>query len=111
MTEATRAAIYLRTAVQCVDAIQDQRQACAAYAAARGWTVVAEYSDDGASGVRGGHSGITALRNAVGAKSCDVVIVRDLARISRDHDQMSAFARDCAAAGVALVDLSAEGAR
>ncbi len=104
MTAPTRAAIYLRTAGRSAERIQEQRDACTACATGKGWTIVAEYVDDGVSGVRSDPPGLVDLLAAIEVGACDTVIVRDLARTSGNPHHATAFLRKCGDAGVTLVN-------
>src|SRR6195952_4263435 len=52
MAKAKRAAIYLRVSTD-DQTVENQRRELTAAATARGWTVVAEYADEGISGAKG----------------------------------------------------------
>ncbi|MHB8816117.1 MAG: recombinase family protein [Steroidobacteraceae bacterium] len=83
----TAAIIYARysTERQSETSIADQLRICREYAAARGWPIGAEHSDEGISGA--------ALGNRPGARQAietarpgDCVLVADLSRLSRSQD-------------------------
>lgn len=89
-----RGVIYARfsTELQSESSIADQVRICREYAAARGWSIVAEFSDQGISGA--------ALGNRPGAQraleACqpgDVLLVNDLSRLSRSQDLAPLLAR------------------
>lgn len=82
-----RCVIYARysTEAQSVESTADQLRRCRAHAAAQGWEVAAEHSDDGISGA--------AIGNRPGAKAAlaaatagDVLLVVDVERLARSQD-------------------------
>jgi Resolvase, N terminal domain len=92
---------------------------CAAHAARRGWTVVATFKDDGYSAFKEvTRDGFGELVAAIEAGRVDVVIVRDIDRLTRNLTDWNAFEKACVRHGVRLsaytggdLDLStAEGA-
>jgi site-specific DNA recombinase len=60
-----------------------QVEACRKYAEDRGWSVVAEISDDGISGATLDRPGLDRIRDLADQKEIDAVIVYDLDRLSR----------------------------
>jgi DNA invertase Pin-like site-specific DNA recombinase len=70
---------------QSESSVDDQLKACREYARARGWTVIAEYSDHGISGAAlGNRPGALEAIAAVGPG--DVLLITDLSRLSRSQD-------------------------
>lgn len=70
---------------QSESSVDDQLALCRQYAAARGWRIIAEYSDRGISGAAiGNRPGVRAAIDA--ARSGDVLLVTDLSRLSRSQD-------------------------
>src|SRR5215831_10626610 len=71
-----------------VKSVVAQERDCRAFAAAKGWTVVEVFADDGVSGAsfsRDGRPGFFKLLDAVEAKPAfDVLIVTEQSRIGRD---------------------------
>ena len=89
-----RTTIYARysTEHQTESSIQDQLRRCRDFAAARGWTVVGEHTDEGISGA--------ALGNRPGAQAAladlqpgDVLLIADTTRLSRSQDLAPLLAR------------------
>lgn len=85
MNPVTHVVAYARfsTEMQAESSIEDQLRVCREYAAARGWTIAAEFGDRGISGA--------ALGNRPGAQAAiaaarDVLLVNDLSRLSRSQD-------------------------
>jgi len=86
---AKRAAIYVRVSTE--DQAREgygldvQRERCRAQAIAKGWTVVAEYADEGLSGTLDidGRPGLSGLLDAVEAGDVDAVITLALDRLGR----------------------------
>ena len=90
----TVARIYARFSTENQDrlSITDQVRVCRQYAAARGWVVAQEYSDEAISGA--------ALGNRPGARAAladlqptEVLIVNDLERLARSQDLAPLIAR------------------
>src|SRR2546423_375301 len=71
------------------ETITSQRTSARALVAARGWTMVAEYEDDGRT-ARAGHlhqrPGFAQLLADVRAKKCEAVIIVGFDRLSRATD-------------------------
>jgi len=82
-TATTRALIYTRTAESSQTRLARQREACLAECRRRGWRVVGEYTDDGASGWRP-YPGLGRALAALSAGTADVLMVCDLARGGRN---------------------------
>ena len=89
------------------------------HATRRGWTVAATFKDDGFSGFKDiTRDGFGELIAAIEAGAVDVVIVRDIDRLTRNLTDWNAFEKACVRHGVRLsaytggdLDLStAEGA-
>src|SRR5262245_25772148 len=89
LSTATRAAIYLRvsTEEQASDGygLAVQRERCRAMATVKGWSIVAEFNDEGISGTKdaSGRPGLAALLAAAEAGEIDAVIVLALDRLGR----------------------------
>ena len=88
------AAIYLRLSREDhlgaddeSESILNQRLMLEQYAAAHGIEIVAEFSDDGVSGIRQQRTGLTALKSAIADGWIHTVLVKDLSRLSRDYIQ------------------------
>lgn len=82
-----RARIYARCATVNQPSIADQVRIGKERAAREGWTVTGEYADDGisASALDNRPGALTAIRDG-DARQYDVLIVRDLFRLSRSMD-------------------------
>jgi site-specific DNA recombinase len=63
--------------------LPSQKEACAKYAEERGWTVVAEITDDGISGATLDRPGLDRIRDMAHAGEIDGVIVYEMDRLSR----------------------------
>jgi site-specific DNA recombinase len=87
MGQAERVALYARvsTEMQAEEgfSIEAQLNEMRAYAAQRGWKVVAEFVDAGISGSTMDRPGLRALLEAAQARQFDVVLVHELSRLSR----------------------------
>lgn len=82
-----RAIIYARfsTEQQSESSIVDQLRRCREYAAARGWTIAAEYTDEGISGAAlGNRPGVQ--KSLAALERGDVLLVMDTTRLSRSQD-------------------------
>jgi site-specific DNA recombinase len=89
-----RCIVYSRfsTDKQSESSIEDQQRVCRDFAAARGWSVAAEYSDRGISGAAlGNRPGVRAALESL--NSGDVLLVNDLSRLSRSQDLSPLLAR------------------
>jgi site-specific DNA recombinase len=106
---ASRAAIYLRVSTdeQATDGygLDVQRTRCAAMCAAKGWTVVNEYADEGISGTKDatGRPGLAAMLNAAQAGEIDAVVVLALDRLARKTRLVLELVETLTAANVAVV--------
>lgn len=89
MTE--RAGIYTRSATDNPDSIDNQRDALRAHAEAQGYEIVEEYADNGVSGKVSPfeRAGLGALLNDSG--QWDTLVVQDIARVSRDFNDINQF--------------------
>jgi len=87
MGQTERVALYARvsTEMQAEEgfSIEAQLNEMRAYAAQRGWKVVAEFVDAGISGSTMDRPGLRALLEAAQAHQFDVVLVHELSRLSR----------------------------
>jgi site-specific DNA recombinase len=87
MGQTERVALYARvsTEMQAEEgfSIEAQLNEMRAYAAQRGWKVVAEFVDAGISGSTMDRPGLRALLEAAQARQFDVVLVHELSRLSR----------------------------
>src|ERR1700733_6706222 len=76
---------YSRVSTDKQVSIPDQQRLCRDFAAARGWTIAAEYVDDAISGAAIGNR--PALQRALaGLKDVCVLLGRDIERISRSQE-------------------------
>lgn len=80
----TRAALYFRQSLDVQEGIERQRERCRSLADARGWQVVAEYSDNdtSASKPRGPQTGWGRMLDGIG-RDFDVIVAVDLDRLLR----------------------------
>lgn len=90
--QVVRAAFYSRvaSAVQGTKSLEAQEASCAAFASDRGWTEVGRYGDVSQSGLRSG-LGLGRMLEAAQRRDFDVLLVHDLARLSRDPLHFSAI--------------------
>lgn len=82
-----RVAIYLRVSTDDQAdkyGLPAQLRACREYAATRGWSIIAEISDEGVSGVILERPGLDRVRNMAREKAIDVVLMYDADRLSRE---------------------------
>lgn len=100
----TRAAIYARTAT---GPVLDQVGACAELARRRGWIVKQEYCDEAASGLDATRRALTELLVAAGQqpRPFDVVVVTDLARLSRRPEDVARTLEGLSRLGVSVETL------
>jgi DNA invertase Pin-like site-specific DNA recombinase len=116
-----RAGVYARLSetYDAAESVPTQIERGAGHARRRGWIVAATFKDDGFSGFREiTRDGFGELIAAIEAGQVDVVIVRDIDRLTRNLTDWNAFEKACVRHGVRLsaytggdLDLStAEGA-
>ena len=106
MTESKRAALYLRSAEESDEAINSQRERCLGFSDRSGWTVVAEYIDNGVSSSLKERPALSDLMSSVTKGLIDCVVVDDFVRISRNYADLRTFEDFCEQSGIALVDTS-----
>jgi DNA invertase Pin-like site-specific DNA recombinase len=84
MAKAKRAAIYIRVSTD-DPTVENQRRELTAAATARGWTVVAEYADEGISGAKGrdGRPQLDLLLKDAVRRCFDVAMVWAVDRLGR----------------------------
>jgi len=101
-----RAAIYARTATadqaEQTFAIQAQIHACRKYADECGYEVVGEYHDQGVSGAQLDRPGLAQVRSLIAGREIDVVIVHDLARLTRRAVDLVQLQDELAQVGVTI---------
>ena len=90
MTQPTRAALYLRLSRDDAragesESIANQRRLLTEYAAAHGFTIAAEYADDGWSGTRFDRPQFQRMLRELDANRIGVILVKDLSRLGRDY--------------------------
>src|SRR2546430_16493538 len=116
-----RAGVYARLSetFDAAESVPTQIERGAGHARRRGWIVAATFKDDGFSGFKEiTRDGFGELIAAIEAGQVDVVIVRDIDRLTRNLTDWNAFEKACVRHGVRLsaytggdLDLStAEGA-
>src|SRR5438128_3916937 len=110
-TQADRAQAQLRAGVygrlsetyDAAESVPTQLDRGTGHAARRGWTVVATFKDDGFSGFKEiTRDGFGKLIAAIEAGQVDVVIVRDIDRLTRNLTDWNAFEKACVRHGVRL---------
>jgi site-specific DNA recombinase len=113
-SSAPRAAVYLRvsTGRQAEQdlSIPDQKAQTRAWAAQRGWTVVAEYVEPGASATDDKRPEFQRMieRACDGENAFDVIVVHSFSRFFRDAFGLEFYVRKLAKHGVRLVSITEE---
>jgi site-specific DNA recombinase len=114
MTAAVRAALYLRVStVRQADndlSIPDQRRQAKAYCVSRGWEIVADYVEPGASATDDRRPEFQRMIEAATVKpsAFDVILVHSFSRFFRDQFQLEFYVRRLAKSGVRLVSITQE---
>lgn len=109
-----RAALYLRvsTGRQAEHdlSIPDQRSQAMSWAAARGWTIAAEYVEPGASATDDKRPEFQRMieRACDGEQALDVIVVHSFSRFFRDAFGLEFYVRKLAKHGVRLVSITQE---
>src|SRR5262245_47204546 len=103
-----RVALYARYSSdqQRAASIRDQQRTCRAFAASRGWNVVADYADAAISGATLMRAGIQSLMRDAAANKFDVVLAEALDRFSRDQEDIAHLAKQLKFARLKLVTVS-----
>src|ERR1700730_8241501 len=114
MTMPVRAALYLRVSTgrqaESDLSIPDQRRQAKAYCASRGWEIVADYVEPGASATDDRRPEFQRMIDAATTKPAafDVIVVHSFSRFFRDQFQLEFYVRRLAKAGVRLVSITQE---
>ncbi len=114
MAMAVRAALYLRvsTGRQADNdlSIPDQRRQAKAYCASRGWEIIADYVEPGASATDDRRPEFQRMIDAATTKppAFDVILVHSFSRFFRDQFQLEFYVRQLAKNGVRLVSITQE---
>lgn len=101
----SRCAIYVRCASPSQATpypLADQWDACEAYAAEQGWETVAVYKDNAASGRKWSRASFDAMMAQAERGAFDVVLVKDLNRLSRDASHLHRLLVGLNALGIAV---------
>jgi len=104
-----KTATYSRYSTDRQDArsLDDQRRRCRAYAAQRGWDIVAEYADAAVSGTHTERRELQQLIAEASRRAFQTVLVDDLSRLSRDlGDVWNLVFNRFATMGVTVVDIT-----
>jgi DNA invertase Pin-like site-specific DNA recombinase len=103
MRTSRRVALYARVSTD-GQTTDNQLGALDAVAAARGWTIVATFVDEGVSGARGrdGRPRFAALHRAVVRREIDLVMAWSVDRLGRSLQDLVGFLGELHAAGVDL---------
>jgi site-specific DNA recombinase len=106
-----RAAIYARTA--CItqrpnSALGLQWEALRAHAARRGMGIVAEFTDEGYSGVRRDRPGLDRLRDLAERRGFDVLLACDPERLARDSGLQVRMLEELEQCGVRTIFLEGQ---
>jgi site-specific DNA recombinase len=114
MTMPVRAALYLRvsTGRQAENdlSIPDQRRQAKAYCTSRGWEIVGDYVEPGASATDDRRPEFQRMIDAATTKppAFDVILVHSFSRFFRDQFQLEFYVRRLAKSGVRLVSITQE---
>ena len=114
MAAAVRAALYLRVSTgRQADSdlsIPDQRRQATGYCASRGWEIVADYVEPGASATDNRRPEFQRMIDAATTKptAFDVILVHSFSRFFRDQFQLEFYVRRLAKNGVRLVSITQE---
>ena len=114
MTVPVRAALYLRVSTgrqaESDLSIPDQRRQAKAYCQSRGWEIVADYVEPGASATDDRRPEFQRMIDAATTKppAFDVILVHSFSRFFRDQFQLEFYVRRLAKAGVRLVSITQE---
>jgi site-specific DNA recombinase len=114
MAAAVRAALYLRvsTGRQADNdlSIPDQRRQAKGYCASRGWEIVADYVEPGASATDDRRPEFQRMIDAATTKppAFDMIVVHSFSRFFRDQFQLEFYVRRLAKDGVRLVSITQE---
>lgn len=84
------------------DPLANQWDACEAYAAKRGWETVTVYKDYAISGMTGSRPSLDAMMQEAERGAFDVVLVEDLARLSRDVSRVHQLREELKALDIAV---------
>ena len=101
----SRCAIYVRCASPSQATphpLADQWDACEAYAAEQGWETVAVYKDNATSGNKWSRPSFNSMMSEAARGAFDVVLVRDLDRLSRNASHLHRLLAELKALGVAV---------
>src|SRR6266487_4464035 len=114
MAATVRAALYLRVSTgRQADSdlsIPDQRRQAKGYCASRGWEIVADYVEPGASATDDRRPEFQRMIDAATTKptAFDVILVHSFSRFFRDQFQLEFYVRRLAKNGVRLVSITQE---
>ncbi|WP_092289269.1 recombinase family protein [Bradyrhizobium sp. Ghvi] len=114
MAATVRAALYLRVSTgRQADSdlsIPDQRRQAKGYCASRGWEIVADYVEPGASATDDRRPEFQRMIDATTVKppAFDVILVHSFSRFFRDQFQLEFYVRRLAKNGVRLVSITQE---
>jgi hypothetical protein len=114
MAATVRAALYLRVSTgRQADSdlsIPDQRRQAKAHCASRGWEIVADYVEPGASATDDRRPEFQRMIDAATVKppAFDVILVHSFSRFFRDEFQLEFYVRRLAKNGVRLVSITQE---
>src|SRR5262252_8191458 len=114
MTTPVRAALYLRVSTgRQADSdlsIPDQRRQAKGYCASRGWEIVADYIERGASATDDRRPEFQRMVDAATTKppAFDVILVHSFSRFFRDQFQLEFYVRRLAKNGVRLASITQE---
>jgi len=114
MAAAVRAALYLRVSTgRQADSdlsIPDQRRYAKGYCASRGWEIIVDYVEPGASATDDRRPEFQRMVDAATVKppAFDVILVHSFSRFFRDQFQLEFYVRRLAKNGVRLVSITQE---
>jgi DNA invertase Pin-like site-specific DNA recombinase len=90
MNEKRRAILYVRTAIVNDDA-SSQLETLRSFAHSKGLEIVGEFVDEGVSGLQRQRPQLTQALKSIRRKQCTVLVMRDLARLSRSLADLHHF--------------------
>lgn len=83
--------------------IENQKEYLQNYAASQGFTNVTHLTDDGWSGTRWDRPGFLKMMDEVDRGNVDVILIKDMSRLGRDHLRVGLFLEQLREQGVRLI--------
>ena len=101
-----RVAVYLRVASKCDFAIENQKTAMQRFVAEKGYINVEFYSDNGYNGLNFNRPAFIQMDNDIKAGLIDVVVIKDISRISRNNLQFGEWLDDMHSKKVKVISVN-----